>query len=257
MQALKEEWYPETIRDMEAEYLSNKGLDITQVEPALLDDELVKEIDQILAKHDDLFVEKAVINATLEKIKQDILDYKIGDKIVNSFYKIHFTWDRKLSYLARSDEFLKIADIEEWPEEYLIRLVMKTIRVPVSNLQTQLGLRSQDMREVQKASSIISLNPLPYEVVKIRFEPIDKLCLSPFLAIIALVHSEQYILTIFNNQIMIKDGWQHFGVDWDDLRWVRQKFLWKEIIENPNLLWVKFFDETIQEIREALIGLLD
>ncbi|BAZ32556.1 hypothetical protein NIES4074_50620 [Cylindrospermum sp. NIES-4074] len=50
MQALKKEWYPDHIREMEAEYPSNEEEDLINVKPVLLDDELVKKIDQILAK---------------------------------------------------------------------------------------------------------------------------------------------------------------------------------------------------------------
>jgi hypothetical protein len=270
MQALKEEWYPENIREMEAEYPSNEGEDLIQVKTPLLDDELVKKIGQTLAESDALFVEKSRIDETLKKIKQDILDYKISDEIVNNFYGIHCNWDRKFSYIGKNPELLKIANIEKWSKKYLIQIQMKTVQEPVSNWQRQsldwssklsnqlVGFLSQDTKEVQKPYSLNVLNSLLYEVIWIEFKPkTNQLSLTPFLSIIALIHSETEVLTLLNRDMMIKDGWQHFGVDLNSLIWNRQIFLWKDIIENPNLLWKSFFDETIQDIREYLIELIE
>ncbi|MEH1969060.1 hypothetical protein [Nostoc sp.] len=66
---------------------------------------------------------------------------------------------------------------------------------------------------------------------------------------------DRNILILLHKGIMVKDGWRHFTVDWDSLNWNRQKFLWKDLIENPNILWEKFHNETIQEIREYLVEL--
>ena len=150
-----------------------------------------------------------------------------------------------------------MADVEEWSQEYLIEPQMKTVRVPVSKLQRQLfGFLSEDTREVEKPTSLRAVHSLPYEVVWIEFQPINKLSLAPFFAIIALVHSETHILTLLDRGMMIKDGWRHFTVDWDSLKWNRQKFLWQEIIENPTILWQMFLNETIQELREYLKEIL-
>ncbi|MGF1934862.1 MAG: hypothetical protein RM347_010730 [Nostoc sp. ChiQUE02] len=130
--------------------------------------------------------------------------------------------------------------------------------MPVSKFEKQLlGFLSQDTREIhrQKPYSLRALHSLFYEVIWIEFQPNNKLSISPFFAIIALVHSETHILILLHKGIMVKDGWQHFTVDWDSLNWNRQKFLWKDLIENPNILWEKFLNETIQEIREYLVEL--
>lgn len=263
MQVLKEQFYPENIREKEAEDSLQQERDgILGEEKLLNDDFLLNKIDNLLTEKDALFVEEAIIKETLEKIKENISKYlddeQSNDKIVYSFYQINLKWNKTIREISKSPDLLKMADIEKWQDEYLIRLETKTEteRVLRSNLERQLlGSFLGDTREVttQKPYSLSTLHSLPYEVVWIEFQPKNKLSLSPFFAIIALVHSETHTLTLFERGIMIKDGWRHFTVDWDSLNWNKQIFLWRDIINEPTLLWKKFIDETIQYIRQHLI----
>ena len=261
MQALKEEWNLEPIPEMLAEGSSKEGQDDIQIETLSLDDEqLVEETDKILAKKDTVFVEETVIKTNLENIRKAIFNYQL-DQIVSAFYQIHFNWDRKLSDLAKNTELLNMANSEKWSQEYFIELGMRTrtVREPVPSWQKRLlGYLSEDTREVkvQEPTSLKTVHSLPYEVIWIEFQPINKLSIAPFFAIIALVHSETHVLTLLHRGMMIKDSWRHFAVDWDSLKWNRQEFLWKDIIENPHLLWEMFLKETIQELREYLVALI-
>ncbi|MEH2007648.1 caspase family protein [Nostoc sp.] len=264
MQALREEFYPETIGEIENEDLLQQEKDGILGEAKSLDDKvLVDKIDKILAKQDALFVEEGVINTTLEDIKKTLLNYKISDQIVDTFYQINFSWDKKLSDIAKSPKLLRMADIENWSDKYLIKVDRKTetVQQPVSNFSRQLlgfaFFESMGMGEVekQKPYSLRASHSLPYDVVLIEFQPNNKLSLSPFFGIIALVHSETQILILFHKGIMIKDAWRHFTIDWDSLNWNKQNYRWKDIIQNPTILWEKFLNETIQEIREYLVEL--
>lgn len=263
MQVLKEQFYPKEIRETEAENSLQQERDGIIGEEELLNDGfLLDKIDNILTEKDALFVEEAIIKETLEDIKENISNYlhdeQSNDKIVYSFYQINLNWNKTIREFSKSPDLLKMANIEKWQDEYLIRLETKTEteRVPRSDLERQLfGHYFGATREVpiQKPYSLSTLHSLPYETVWIEFQPKNKLSLSPFFAIIALVHSETHTLTLFERGIMIKDGWRHFTVDWDSLSWNKQTFLWRDIINQPTLLWKNFIDDTIQYIRKYLI----
>jgi|688.fasta_scaffold150131_2 hypothetical protein len=259
MQRLKEEFYPENDKEIEFEDSFYKENDAVKVQYKEINEKnILENLQQVLAKKDLLFVEKSDITTTLENIKNNVLNYSINDEIVSAFYQLNFDWHLKLSDIAKSSEILIMADIEDWEQEYLITIVKKTIRVPVpkSSYLTSLYWLREETEEVQRPSSLRASNSLPYEVINIEFQPIDKLSLSPFFVMIALVHSQTHVLTLLSRGIMIKSGWQQFAVDWDSLRWNKQKFRWKDIIENPNLLWKDFLGESIKELRQHLIKLV-
>lgn len=261
MQALKEEWYPEPIPEMLATGSSKEGQDNIQIETVVSDDKsVVEKIESFLAKQDTLFVEEAVIKTTLENIREAVSNYQI-EQIVSAFYQIHFRWDSKLSDLTKNTELLDIANKEKWSQEYFIQLVMKPEIVQEPSYRFGRALFGRvfgSTREVkvQEPASLRTVHSLPYEVIWIEFQPINKLSLAPFCAIIALVHSETHVLTLLQRGMMIKDGWRHFAVDWDSVEWNRREFLWKDIIENSNMLWEWFLNETIQELRDYLVELV-
>ncbi|MBD2569264.1 caspase family protein [Anabaena lutea] len=257
MQQLKKEFYLENDKDIKFEDSYYKKNDAIQVEEKeVREKNMLENLQQVLAKKDLLFVEKSDITTTLENIKNHLLNYPINDEIVSAFYQLNFDWHLKLSDIAKSSEILTMADIEDWQKEYLITIVKK----PIGNTAPKSSFLAPFLASFSRFNeypvSLHASNSLPYEVINIEFQPIDKLSLSPFFVIIALVHSQTHVLTLLSRGIMIKSGWQQFAVDWDSLRWNKKKFRWKDIIENPNLLWKDVLDESIEELKQYLIKLV-
>jgi len=247
MKHLKEEWYSRV------EESSNQMQDNIESDISASDEnDLVDKIENILEEKDSMFIEEDLIEETLNNMKDLILRYEINDHVVSRFYKIDSNWDKQLRHLDESDSLLKTADRETWSQQYLIEIETKTIQEPSTiNL---LGFPSY--RTVEKPASLNTLHSLPYEVIWIEFHPIDKLSIEPFVGIIALIHSETHIMTLFHKGKMVKNGWRSFAVDWDSIKWSRQVFSWKDFIDSKTDFWNELLEEIIQAIKSYLVSIL-
>jgi hypothetical protein len=97
---------------------------------------------------------------------------------------------------------------------------------------------------------------LPFEAAEVQFEPKGHPSLKSFVTYIALAHSLTELVVLSALARLLEGGWTQRSVDASQIKWQQQSHLWKDVVQNPEMIWKEPLARAQEAIQSYLEGLV-
>ncbi|MGC9995066.1 MAG: caspase family protein [Terriglobia bacterium] len=223
---------------------------------------LAASISEQVQRMDTLYVPVEVAKQAIDEARTGLERAPLSHPLVSRFYEKHAVFDRKLATLPGAKELAKFASEQAWEKKYFVRIVQepRAVRVakdPWRALRRSITWSPDEVeyvtRVVHEPSQLEPTETLPFEVAEVRFEPKAHPSLKSFVTYIGLAHSLTELVVLSASARLLEAGWTQRSIDVSQIKFQQQSHLWKDVVQDPEVIW----REPLARAQEAIQGYLE
>ena len=204
---------------------------------------------------------------------EKLIEENISEPLVARFYEKKVSLDGKLGKLPRIKDVAQFAEEQKWPKNYFVNIAKEAYEVKVTpnpyigsyifeTTAKLYGVKPEEDRTAKtetryRPSSLSSTQALPFEVAEIAFEATKHSALKAFTLYIGIVNSLTEVMVLSAVVRLSQKGWEERAPDLANVQWKYQNHLWKDVVQNPRLLWeepLKYGQSLIKSYLEEFKG---
>jgi len=227
---------------------------------------LVSVLEAEIQKRDSLYVSKDIVFEVLNLSRAELEISTISDPVISKFFDRTISIDPKLAAIPKIKDVANYAEDQGWVKKYFVHVKQESYqtRVLKEPLKMLAGLNMfSKIHDDSEYSTVTRLRPtsiestevLPFEVVVITYSSRHR-SIPGFQTVIGLVHSLTEVVILSAVTKIIPSGWDSATHDISGLKWKFYNSTWREVVENPFVIWRSSVEECENEIRKFMTSIL-